>query len=426
MTRKANISLFALLLLAVFPAAMHGAGFLLYEHGAAAMAMGGAFTGLANDPSAIWHNPAGIAWLDGTQIMGGGTLVLPRGTLTMDNLPGAPVYHRKNQTFALPNFYATHRINKQLVVGVGVFAPFGLGTDWPNEGDSFPLRYLGTKSDMKTIMGNAVAAYKFSDHFSIGIGVFYADSTMKEDITQSVTLGGTAYDLPTSLDVHGTAWGYNCGALYKIGRFSAGINYRSKFDIKYRGTIASTLDYIPEAYQPYIPTSGNASLIFKFPGILTVGVAYRLTDKLTVAADLHDYLWGRYDEYTVIVDYPAGYSDEELVFTTNWHASLCYRLGFDYKVNDKLNIRWGALYDETPQPETEMNPNLADAARFALTGGFGYKLGKFSIDVAYQYEHFLTRSSDHKFIFGETDPNYAYGTYRTMSHLICVDLTYHF
>ena len=52
-----------------------GSGFLIYEHGAAAMAMAGAFVSVANDPTAIFHNPAGIAFLRGTQVSVGTTLI---------------------------------------------------------------------------------------------------------------------------------------------------------------------------------------------------------------------------------------------------------------------------------------------------------------------------------------------------------------
>ena len=43
-------------------------GFQLNEHGAKAMAMGGAFAGLANDLSAFYFNPAGLAFMNGINV----------------------------------------------------------------------------------------------------------------------------------------------------------------------------------------------------------------------------------------------------------------------------------------------------------------------------------------------------------------------
>jgi hypothetical protein len=45
-------------------------------HGAKAAAMGTAFGAVADDPSAILHNPAGLANLRGTNLYGGGTAVI--------------------------------------------------------------------------------------------------------------------------------------------------------------------------------------------------------------------------------------------------------------------------------------------------------------------------------------------------------------
>lgn len=44
-----------------------GSGFLIYEQGVATMAMGGAFVALANNPTAVFHNSGGLAWLGGTE-----------------------------------------------------------------------------------------------------------------------------------------------------------------------------------------------------------------------------------------------------------------------------------------------------------------------------------------------------------------------
>ena len=59
-----------LVLLAVFsPAAAQAAGFGIYEQGARAMGTAGAFTARADDPSAIYFNPAGLAHLEGGSLL---------------------------------------------------------------------------------------------------------------------------------------------------------------------------------------------------------------------------------------------------------------------------------------------------------------------------------------------------------------------
>ena len=46
----------------------HAAEFLVIGVGARAMAMGGAYAAVANDPTALYYNPAGIVWMDNIQI----------------------------------------------------------------------------------------------------------------------------------------------------------------------------------------------------------------------------------------------------------------------------------------------------------------------------------------------------------------------
>lgn len=50
-----------------FPRVASASGYAIYEQGAKAMANAGAFTARADDPSALFFNPAGIVQLKGTR-----------------------------------------------------------------------------------------------------------------------------------------------------------------------------------------------------------------------------------------------------------------------------------------------------------------------------------------------------------------------
>ena len=208
MKNKPVLAMLAALLVAFVPAA-RGAGFLIYEHGAAAMAMGGAFTAVANNPSAIWHNPAGLAWLDGTQVLLGATFIFPTGSVTMPYFPGSPTIKQVNQVFTPPNFYFTHKFSDRVTAGIGFMAPFGLGTKWQTTNTSppsFPLAYLGYYNDMQTFFVNPTIAIKLLDNLSLGLGCSYIFSTLKLDLYQSVTLPpgeGDAVRRPDGDEGHG-------------------------------------------------------------------------------------------------------------------------------------------------------------------------------------------------------------------------------
>ncbi len=60
------------------PAATRGAGFALVNQGTAAMAQGNAFVAEADDPSAIYYNPAGLNQIKRPTLYTTGFLLLPR------------------------------------------------------------------------------------------------------------------------------------------------------------------------------------------------------------------------------------------------------------------------------------------------------------------------------------------------------------
>jgi long-chain fatty acid transport protein len=430
--KKRTIILAAAALLAFTPAA-RGAGFLIYEHGAAAMAMGGAFTAVANNPSAIWHNPAGLSWVEGTQILLGGTLIFPTGSVNMPYF--GQTYNQVRQIFTPPNVYISHQFSDRVTAGIGFMAPFGLGTKWQKTNDSppsFPLAYLGYNNDMETFFINPTIAVKVLDNLSLAVGCSYIFSKLTLDLYQSVVLPpgeGSAYDVPTAMKGTGDSFNFNGGVLYKGKGFSIGATYRSHFNIKYSGTVTLDNQFVYSAYQPYLPTEGDVTTTFKFPAILTVGLAVDITPKLLWSFDLHTYYWKRFDSYTANITFPDPYGTQILTAPQLWKNSHCVRMGFQYLATDKLTLRLGGFFDEAPQPVETMDPNLPDSDRWAITGGVSYKIGKLTLDIGLHSEHFLARTSQNGYIFTDgvaVNPNPAAGTYKTQALLLGINLGYKF
>lgn len=423
MKRKACITASMFLLLLGFGPLTHGAGFLIYEHGAAAMAMGGAFVAVANDPTAIFHNPAGIAWLDGTQISVGSTLITSKSSLELPNWPGEKTWDVESQLFYPSTFYITHKFSEKIGGGFGFFSPYGLGTAWENP-TTFPLRYIATSDDMKTFIFNPVIAYKLSDNVAVAFGASYIISNLTfelVDLADFRAFGGGVYDVPASVKGDGNAWGYNAGFLYKGEKASLGVNWRSGFKIDFEGDLDLDSSNVPAPFNGYIPPSGDVKTSFNFPHILAFGAAFNLTEKTMLSLDFHYVFWNTYDEFAITIDYPDPYPDEApQVVEENWEASVIFRGGLQHQLNEKLALRAGFLYDQTPQPVTTMDPILPDANRIAFTGGFGFKTGNLFIDVAYQFELFSDRTSPNRSIaaYQIGGVNLGEGTYSTTAHLI--------
>jgi len=404
----------------------HGSGFLIYEHGAAAMAMGGAFVALANNPTAVFHNPAGIAFLEGTQISLGTTLITSNTSLALTNL--ATTEETVSKWFYPSTFYITHKINERIAAGFGFFTPYGLGTEWDED---YALRFIATRDDLKTFFFNPVIAVKLDESFSLAVGVTYVYSTLEVDrvnLVDLTILGGGIYEAPIAVEGNGDAFGLNAGALYRGENFSLGFNWRGGFDIDFEGDLALDNSNIPVALQAAVPTAADVTTTLKIPHILGFGAAFNLTPSLIVTADFHYILWSAFDELVFAVDNPDPVPDETDTFEENWEDSYVIRGGFQYMVNENFALRAGFLYDKTPQPVATMDPILPDANRWAVTGGFGYKSGNFVINVAYQFEPFADRESENRSVVLHpvTGANLGLGTYSTTAHLIGVSIGFIF
>jgi len=424
------ISFLVFALLVVTGPNLQGAGFLIYEHGAAAMAMAGAFISVANNPSAVFHNPAGIAWLKGTQVSLGSTLITSQSNLELPHWPD-PTYqsiNQESQIFYPSTIYITRQLSDRIVAGFGFFSPYGLGTKWPKD---YPLKYIAYEDDMKTFFFNPTLAYKVSDRFSIGFGVSFIQASIKFKLVQIAEIipGVLEPDIPAQFEASGNSFGFNAGLLYQGDSFSFGLNWRSGFKIDFEGDITLDSSGVPAPFNAFVPHKGTARTSFRFPHILGAGISSKVTDRFLIAFDVNYILWSTYDAYTVNIDYQDPYPDPEpMVVPEDWKDSLTLRLGFEYKTSPNLALRWGVLYDQTPQPAEHMDPVLPDANRWALTAGFGYNRGNFALDISYQLELFGERTSPNRniYYFPSLGMNLGEGTYSTTAHLIGISLGFVF
>ena len=123
-----------LVALAGAPVALSAQGFSVNEH--STCAMGRAGTGVAAPATTARPcsstRPAWPACPSGrTQISPAGSLIAPNGGFTQDAT--GLKSDLNNKVFPVPSLYLTHGFSDQFAAGLGVFAPYGLTTDWPTD-----------------------------------------------------------------------------------------------------------------------------------------------------------------------------------------------------------------------------------------------------------------------------------------------------
>ena len=410
-------------LLAAVPAWPAGFGF--FEQGAKATAMGGAFAGQADDPSALWYNPSGIGFQDHYSLMGGGTLAtITKGDFKgADPIPGAGVTEKEHKTsFLLGHLYLVAPVTSNVKFGLGIFTPYGLAVRWDNS-ETFSGRHISQNADIKTLSFQPVLAIRATSTISIAAGAEYRISTVTLEQDQAATYIPTqsqvdvAHVKLTSDNDHG--WGWNASLLWKPSpSFSLGAAYRSKLTIDYHGHAKFTqrltgdpiFDGIVASQLPHNP---RADTSIAFPAIADFGIAYHaVPQQLTVAADAVWTEWSRFS--SLDITFPDGQAPN-VTRSTGWKNSWSYRIGVERKFH-QLAARVGFVYDQTPQPDRDVSPILPDSNRRGYCVGMGYDSDRIGIDLADMYLPFSNRNTH-----GNSQDNFN-GTYRRTANLFGLDV----
>jgi long-chain fatty acid transport protein len=368
------------------------------------MGQGGAFAARASDLSAIFFNPAGLAYQKGAQVYVGVTLIMPKTSFFgPDQLNTNQETKMVSQTFNPINVYASYQITDDLVFGVGVNNPYGLGTEWPADWSG---KFISTKVDLQTFFFSPTLAYKLTDKFSIGVGMNYATGkvTLKRVLSDPFDPHANA-----SIEANGTGIGWNVGVMYKATNdLSIGLSYRSQVKIDANGT--AKFDPMRSVYP-----AGDVSSSLTLPATGFLGVAYSPIKGLTLEADYQYVGWSSYKELAVT------FKKDNSVSTSpkNYEDTYLIRVGAECTVED-CRFAAGYIYDHSPAPTMYVEPLLPDANRNEVSVGVGYKLTKnISVDLSYMFIKFDQRKAV------GTALNFD-GTYNSTANLFAVDFGYSF
>ena len=390
--------------LLVIPSLTWGSGFALFEHGNRAMAMGGAFTAVADDPSALFWNPAGMAFQtdEGIQLMFGVIFIAPEQTFYGESpYPGdGYTADQVEQTFFPAHFYLGIPINDRLEVSFSLTNPWGLGTEWDED---FLGRYIAQKTDIMNFNLGVSMAYQLSEKFAFGIGIDYEMGSIElqnragliNPFNQQLTDVADATLETTGIN-SGFAW--NVGLLWKIGGgFTLGGVYRSGFTIDFEGDGAfeQVLTGYPEfdaVIASFLPFDEKVPITtsIEYPDFWTIGLSWQ-NEKWTLSGQYGVMGWTSFDELAIV--FPEN-PELSFVVREDYEDAAQYRIGGEYRATQHVAIQFGYLFDETGQPIESMSPLLGDGDRTGYSAGFSYYTDRFRFDLGYMYLETDARSTE--------------------------------
>lgn len=398
--------------IAAFSSISSAAGFRLPDQDTAAMGMGGAFVGQADNPSAVWYNPAGITQLDGTRVSVGVLAIYP--VMNHENMNGTTDVSERN-VFLPVQLFATDKVNDRVSLGLGITSPFGLSTNWS---DSSATSNVATLSRVKTIDINPNIAYKINDGLSVAAGVDYM--ILQATMNKLLPIGNALF----RLNGDGTGLGANAGVKYNAtDQLNLGLSYRSRVKIKVDGTA--------EVGAP-LGLSNSAQTEIILPDLIQFGASYKATEKLTLNADLDYTWWSTYDRLVIksntILFLSSGTTDTS-IDEKDWKNTWAIRIGGQYKLSEQWKLRAGYVYDQSPVPSDRFDTRVPDADRQGITIGTGYTSGNITIDASYMYLHFKNRTISNS-IAGQPSGSAPIasldGTYKSVGHLAGITVAYKF
>jgi long-chain fatty acid transport protein len=369
----------------VAPITAAASGFALNEQNASGL--GNAYAGsaaVANDASAMFFNaaslsqlqhPEGTVSVDGIDLSAkfsdGGSRLPPAG---LGLLPAGATGADAGTFQVVPSLFVAVPIQSRFAFGLGINAPFGLKTSYP---DPWIGRFQGIDSELWTVNINPAGSFKVNDWLALGIGVNYQKANVK--LTQAVMLG-PALEGRARLDVSNWAWGWNIGALATPAKGTRiGLAYRAKVTHDLTGTTSVTTT----GGTPIPPAGGPTSAHIAFPDSVIASLAQQLATNWELLGDVSWTHWGQIQDVQVL-NSTTGAPREVLSFgfKDTWRVAL----GVNYHWSDELTFRGGLAWDQSPVSDATRTVRLPDADRKWLALGAQWRpVLNFSLDAGYAH-----------------------------------------
>ncbi len=389
-----NRKLTVAMLMALATPSIYAAGFALIEQSASGQGLSYAGAAAnAEDASVMWFNPAGMTEISGNEAIFAGHLIVPKSEFSnngstsdypgpLSGFSGATSGNNDNgaTTGFVPNLYWKGRY-ADYDIGLGINVPFGQKIKYE---DNWVGRYHAFETNLKTLNINPSIAKKINDQLSFGLGLNaqYVDLVLSSKVDNTLAGNPAAEDGDAKITADSWAYGYNLGLFYKPTPLTnLGVSYRSsithfaKGKVDYTGVInAGGLINIVDA---------DVKSTVNLPASLSLSLNQGVNDKLQILADATWTQWSDYKELVINFDSDQEDSNTRQDFKDSWRLSL----GGIYKVNDKLKLRTGIAFDQTPVSNPEnRSPRTPDVDRKWLSVGLGYKVSSsLNLDLAYSH-----------------------------------------
>jgi long-chain fatty acid transport protein len=352
-------------LLAAWAGSAGASGFQLLEQ--TASGIGNSFAGsaaVAENASTVYYNPAGMTQLPGRNVSVGVTAIdtsykFSNGSSSVGSLATAGNGGDGGGLGYVPNGYMSWEVNKNVYLGLGIGAPFGLKTEYnaPWMGAAQSVKF-----EVKTINLNPSVAYRVNDTVSLGFGLDWQKLNAKYrrvvgtyyNVTPPYPVASTT-GIDALLDVSDDAWGWNAGVLLNLSPDTkVGISYRSAVKYTATGNISLSSDGSALAtgtmntLNALYGASSNVKADIKLPDTLILSAAQKLDDRWEMLGDLSWTGWSSIPKIDIVRTSGVASGTVAQTLNTDFRDTWRVAVGANYKYTDTLKLKFGVAYDQTP------------------------------------------------------------------------------
>lgn len=419
--------------LLVSASAASASGFQVNLGGQKNIGMGGVGVGLSLDQAAMFYNPGALAMVRENGVQLGVNAALARVSFRSEDDGG--LQSLKNVVVTPFNFYAGFGPkDAKYKFGVAVYTPYGSTVKFA---DNWEGRYALTEITLQSVYVQPTFSYAITPQLSVGAGLMilaYGAVNLQKDIPLPTGPGHITLDGKTK-----TQFGYNAGIYFKPSdKLSLGVSYRSKIDatvnsgnVTYSGlATGASAGTINRQF-----TANTFGATLPLPAVASIGLGIMPNEKLTIGLDASLTFWSVYRtlDFNFSGNNGNGPTDG-LVGGSNFSTSkrsyqdaLAFRLGGQYKIDDKLTVRAGTSYDFTCVKDGYITPETPDADRILASLGLSYQVTEsFGVDASFLFEALLKRTQTQQELIDNGTTDRVAGSFRTNAYIPGIGLHYKF
>jgi len=320
-----------------------------------ALGMAGAHNAVADDGAALYHNVAGFSQVDDDFVQLNADLILPSFEFGSQE--------SEFSLFPMPELAFATRLSDRLILGGGIYAPYGLGVTYSDG----PFR----ESLLALTNITLALSYQLTDTLSIsvggdiGCGLLLYESSLHQ-------IGDIVINpLFMKTKAYGFGLGFRAGILWQpTDWFSWALSYSSAMKVNLNGETDIQLFGFGLG-------TDNFDTTVTFPARWGTGIALRPTDDWLVALDVNYHDHGQTD--SINFDFEIlPVIRQKLEWEDNWSAHL----GVEHQIDKNWTIRTGFAWMQHAVPKATTNPIIPDGDGWCAGAGFGFQKDNWSIDFA--------------------------------------------